>query len=80
MNAIEIRDLRMSFGPQVVLDGIDLTVRRGSVFALLGPNGAGKTTMINILSTLLRPVRSSVVHVAAPAERDRDRIAHRTSK
>ena len=55
MNAIEIRDLRMSFGPQVVLDGIDLTVSRGSVFALLGPNGAGKTTMINILSTLLRP-------------------------
>ena len=55
MNAIEIRDLRMSFGPQVVLDGIDLTVPRGAVFALLGPNGAGKTTMINILSTLLRP-------------------------
>ncbi|HVV08443.1 ATP-binding cassette domain-containing protein [Amycolatopsis sp.] len=47
--------LRKSFGDKVVLDGIDLTVDRGTIFALLGPNGAGKTTTVNILSTLLRP-------------------------
>jgi ABC-2 type transport system ATP-binding protein len=46
--------LRKSFGDKVVLDGIDLEVREGTVFALLGPNGAGKTTMVQILSTLIR--------------------------
>jgi ABC-2 type transport system ATP-binding protein len=38
-----------------VLDGIDLNVQKGTLFALLGPNGAGKTTMVRILSTLLKP-------------------------
>jgi ABC-2 type transport system ATP-binding protein len=51
--AIEVRGLRKSFGKQVVLDGIDLVVPRGTVFALLGPNGAGKTTAVHILSTLI---------------------------
>jgi ABC-2 type transport system ATP-binding protein len=53
--AIEIRGLRKAFGTQTVIDGLDLTVSRGEVFALLGPNGAGKTTTINILTTLARP-------------------------
>ena len=44
-----------SFGKQVVLDGVDLAVQTGAVFALLGPNGAGKTTMVRILGTLVRP-------------------------
>lgn len=51
---IETRGLRKSFGKQVVLDGIDLNVAAGTIFALLGPNGAGKTTMVHILSTLMR--------------------------
>ncbi len=50
--AIEVSGLRKSFGDAVVLDGIDLSVPEGSVFALLGPNGAGKTTMVRILATL----------------------------
>lgn len=53
--AIEIRGLHKSYGANHVLQGISLTVPRGSVFALLGPNGAGKTTTINILSTLVPP-------------------------
>jgi ABC-2 type transport system ATP-binding protein len=44
-----------SFGTNLVLDQVDLTVPTGSVFALLGPNGAGKTTMVRILATLMRP-------------------------
>jgi len=51
--AIRVRGLRKSYGDRVVLDGIDLDVAQGTVFALLGPNGAGKTTTIHILSTLL---------------------------
>jgi ABC-2 type transport system ATP-binding protein len=47
--------LRKAFGGQVVLDGIDLDVPPGTVFALLGPNGAGKTTTVQILSTLILP-------------------------
>jgi ABC-2 type transport system ATP-binding protein len=54
-SAIHVRDLRKSFGSTIVLDGVDLDVRQGTVSALLGPNGAGKTTVVNILTTLLRP-------------------------
>jgi ABC-2 type transport system ATP-binding protein len=50
---IETRGLCKSFGDHVVLDGIDLDVAAGTIFALLGPNGAGKTTMVQILSTLI---------------------------
>ena len=50
---IETRGLCKSFGNHVVLDGIDLDVASGTIFALLGPNGAGKTTMVQILSTLI---------------------------
>ena len=53
--AISVSRLRKSFGDEVVLDGLDLTVPEGSVFALLGPNGAGKTTTVDILSTLTFP-------------------------
>jgi ABC-2 type transport system ATP-binding protein len=50
---ITVAGLRKSFGDQLVLDGIDLNVAGGTIFALLGPNGAGKTTTVNILSTLI---------------------------
>ena len=53
--AITVAGLRKSFGDHVVLDGIDLDIREGSIFALLGSNGAGKTTIVRILTTLLKP-------------------------
>ncbi|MEV0958774.1 ATP-binding cassette domain-containing protein [Streptomyces sp. NPDC049951] len=51
--AVSAIGLRKSYGDRTVLDGIDLRVPAGSVFALLGPNGAGKTTAVKILSTLV---------------------------
>ncbi|MBB5825084.1 ATP-binding cassette domain-containing protein [Micromonospora carbonacea] len=51
--AIAVTGLRKSFGDRAVLDGVDLSVPAGTVFALLGANGAGKTTTVRILSTLL---------------------------
>ncbi len=54
-SAIAASGLRKAYGDKVVLDGIDLDVREGTVFSLLGPNGAGKTTTVNVLTTLVRP-------------------------
>ena len=61
--AIEARGLRKSFGDLVVLDGIDLALAEGSVFALIGPNGSGKTTTVWVLSTIL-PADAGMVRVA----------------
>jgi ABC-2 type transport system ATP-binding protein len=52
--AVHVAGLRKAFGSKVVLEGIDLEIAEGTVFALLGPNGAGKTTTVQILSTLIR--------------------------
>jgi ABC-2 type transport system ATP-binding protein len=61
--AIQVSGLCKSFGETRVLDGVDLTVAEGTVFALLGPNGAGKTTIVRILSTLI-PADAGKVRVA----------------
>jgi ABC-2 type transport system ATP-binding protein len=53
-SAIAASGLRKAYGDKVVLAGIDLDVRAGTVFSLLGPNGAGKTTAVNVLTTLLK--------------------------
>jgi ABC-2 type transport system ATP-binding protein len=53
-SAIAVSGLRKAFGDKTVLDGIDLAVPAGTVFALLGPNGAGKTTTVNVLTTLMK--------------------------
>ena len=52
--SVHVAGLRKAFGSKVVLEGIDLEIAEGTVFALLGPNGAGKTTTVQILSTLIR--------------------------
>ncbi|MDQ0405380.1 ATP-binding cassette domain-containing protein [Streptomyces sp. NPDC000349] len=53
--AITVEGARKKYGRKDALDGLDLTVARGTVHGVLGPNGAGKTTLVRILSTLLRP-------------------------
>ena len=53
--AITVDGARKKYGEKHALDGLDLTVARGTVYGVLGPNGAGKTTLVRILSTLLRP-------------------------
>ena len=44
--AVEVDDLRMAYGATTAVDGLSLTVARGSITAVLGPNGAGKTTTL----------------------------------
>jgi ABC-2 type transport system ATP-binding protein len=68
--AIAVRGVRKRFGDHPVLDGLDLEVARGEVFALLGPNGAGKTTTISILTTLVRPDAGSAAVAGCDVVRD----------
>lgn len=72
--AITVRGLRKSYGATVVLDGVDLDVTRGSVFALLGPNGSGKTTIIDILSTSVAPDAGSATIAGTDLAGDPDGV------
>lgn len=52
--AVEARGLVKTFGDNRAVDGVDLSVKAGTIYGVLGPNGAGKTTTIRMLATLLR--------------------------
>jgi ABC-2 type transport system ATP-binding protein len=69
-SAVVATGLRKAYGDHLVLDGIDLDVAEGTVFALLGPNGSGKTTTVRILSTLI-PADAGTVTVAGHDVRTR---------
>ncbi|MFK0255293.1 ABC transporter ATP-binding protein [Streptomyces sp. NPDC090445] len=58
--AVEARGLRKEFDDKVAVDGVDLTVPRGSFYGLVGPNGAGKTTSLSMITGLLRPDAGTV--------------------
>ena len=77
--AIETSGLVKGFGDLRAVDGVDLSVRRGSVYGVLGPNGAGKTTTIRMLATLLRPDGGSARvlghDVVAEAEEVRSKVS-----
>jgi ABC-2 type transport system ATP-binding protein len=66
MTMIELRGVSKTFGSKVAVDGLDLSVRAGELFAFLGPNGAGKTTTIKMVCGLLAP-NSGVVRVGGYA-------------
>jgi ABC-2 type transport system ATP-binding protein len=72
--AIMATGLRKSYGEKVVLDGIDLTVAEGAIFALLGPNGAGKTTAVQILSTLIAADAGQIRVAGHDLARDPDAV------
>lgn len=72
--------VRTAFGSRLVLDGIDLAVRRGEVFVIMGPSGCGKTTMLRHLCGLAKPTAGTVfvdgrdVYAMGPAELDELRL------
>jgi ABC-2 type transport system ATP-binding protein len=73
-NAIETRGLVKTFKTTRALDGIDLTVREGTVYGLLGPNGAGKTTTIRVLATLLKPDSGSATVMGLDVVKEPDAV------
>ncbi len=77
--AVEVRQLVKTYRGNVrALNGLDLSVRRGSIFGLLGPNGAGKSTTIKILTTLSLPdsgeARVAGFDIIKEPQRVRERI------
>jgi ABC-2 type transport system ATP-binding protein len=72
--AIEVQDLRKSFGDVEAVRGVDFEVATGEVFGFLGPNGAGKTTTINMLCTLAKPTGGSARVAGYDIVRERDDV------
>jgi ABC-2 type transport system ATP-binding protein len=72
--AIEVRDLRKSFGEVEAVRGVSFEVATGEVFGFLGPNGAGKTTTINMLCTLARPTSGGAFVAGHDSVRERDDV------
>jgi ABC-2 type transport system ATP-binding protein len=72
--AITATGLCRSYGEHLVLDGLDLGVPEGTIFALLGPNGAGKTTAVNILSTLIGADAGTATVAGHDVARDPDGV------
>src|SRR4029077_3702227 len=66
--AIEIQNLRKLYGAKAAVDGLSLTVPRGSFFGFLGPNGAGKSTTIRMLTGLIPPNSGSIELLGLPME------------
>jgi ABC-2 type transport system ATP-binding protein len=77
--AIETNGLAKSFGATRALGGVDLRIRKGSVYGLLGPNGAGKTTTVRILATLLRPDSGSASVLGLDLVRDARAVRQKVS-
>src|SRR4051812_7959130 len=73
-DAIIAENLQRSFGKVRALDGIDLTVKEGTVVGLLGPNGAGKTTAVRILTTLLSPDGGRAIVLGYDVTKEPDKV------
>jgi branched-chain amino acid transport system permease protein len=68
--AVECRGVRFGYVPGVlVLDGVDLVVRPGTVHGLIGPNGSGKSTLVNLVAGQLRPDEGSIALHGRPVDR-----------
>jgi ABC-2 type transport system ATP-binding protein len=71
--AIEAHALAKRYGDTVAVEGLDLSIPRGTVFGFLGPNGAGKTTTMRMLTTLTAPTEGSASVVGNSIE-DREAV------
>ena len=81
---IDVKGLRKSFDGRVVVNDIDLQVKKGEVFGFLGPNGSGKTTTIRMLCGLLTPDAGSGIclgyNILTQSEKIKQRVGYMTQK
>ena len=61
MNSIEVKKLTKKYKDKIAVNGVDLQIKKGELFALLGTNGAGKTTTIKMLSGLILPTSGDII-------------------
>lgn len=73
MNAIEVRGVRKTYGPDFSLHDVNLTVESGKIFALIGPNGAGKTTLVKLMLSLMTPNEGSIAINGVDSENPQSR-------
>ncbi|REE80924.1 Cu-processing system ATP-binding protein [Lutibacter oceani] len=59
---IQFKNLHKRFGKLAVLDGLDLSIKKGGIFAILGPNGSGKTTLIKCLLGMVIPQKGDIFY------------------
>src|SRR5207237_1322769 len=78
--ALQVKDLRVSYGPKRAVDGVSLDINEGEIFGLLGPNGAGKTSTLSAIEGLLKPTSGSILirqvdvraNTSGPHEKDHE--------
>lgn len=74
MNAIEVQGVKKSYGPYFSLHDVNLSVKKGKIFALLGPNGAGKTTLVKLILSLMHVDQGSIKIHEIPSGEARSRL------
>lgn len=75
--AIEVAGLRKRYGAVQAVDGVDLRIEEGAVYALLGPNGAGKTTTVEILEGFRKRDEGEIRVLGLDPDRDREELLRR---
>ena len=61
-NVLEVRDVHLSFGGIVALNGVNLQLREGEILALVGPNGSGKTSLLNCICGFYKPQKGEIIY------------------
>ncbi len=74
MYAIETKNLTKKYKEKIVVNGLNLEIKEGELFALLGTNGAGKTTTIKLISTLIMPTSGEIKVLGLNAKKDKNKI------
>ena len=77
VNAIEVRDLRKSYGSLTAVDGVSFDVLEGEFFGILGPNGAGKTTLLEMIEGLREPDAGTITVLGEPVWPRNPKLLHR---
>ncbi len=79
MLLFSVNNIKKNYGKHTVLNGLNIEVTRGSIFALLGENGAGKPTAVRILATLLQPDAGHARILGHELAQEADAIRQRVS-